>query len=61
MWSLCAHAAPSLRAETGGERRKAYKPTERDRKLLSRLKGCALETVEGFCWKRRLAYAQWSL
>ncbi|NAZ32718.1 MAG: hypothetical protein GU356_00225 [Pyrobaculum sp.] len=52
---------PSPRAEAGGERRKAYKPSERGRKLLSRLKGCALETGEGFYWRHRLAYAQWSL
>jgi hypothetical protein len=34
----------SPRAEAGGERRNAYKPSERGRKLLSRLEECALET-----------------
>jgi hypothetical protein len=60
MWSLYAHAAPSSRAETGRERRKAYKPSGRDRKLLSRLKDAFSRLGEGFCWKRRLAYTRWS-
>jgi hypothetical protein len=35
---------PSPRAEAGGERRSAYKPSGRGRKLLRRLEECALET-----------------
>jgi len=41
--SLCARR-PNLRAEAGGERRNAYKPSGRGRKLLRRLEECALET-----------------
>ncbi len=52
MWCLYAHAAPSLRAETGGERRNAYKPSERDRKLLNRLKDALSKLGKDFYWKR---------
>jgi hypothetical protein len=46
MWSPYAYAAPSPRAEAGGERRNAYKPSDRQ-KAPQQTEGCALETRGG--------------
>jgi len=60
MWCLCPHAAPAHKqrpAERGGKpisRREEAENSSADWNDASSRLG------EGFCWKRRLAYTQWS-
>jgi hypothetical protein len=50
IWRLYVDAAPAL--EAGGERRNAYKPSGRVRKLSADRKDAPSRLGEGFCWKR---------